>query len=332
MDVAREVGRFEEAVRYERGVQRSTSRLYARRVGHFLRWVDERGVGLEGVGRRDLMDYLDGQGWHSNTKRSAQQALRLWMRWRVTTGAADVDPAARWKAIPYRPTPMYIPTTGDVLRLILYWYGRYRRDQRVVSIRNAAIVALLAAAGLRRHEVGLLNCGDVRREPGHWVVSIPPTKSRAPGDVPFGDLSWDEDPVANVFGAWLVQVRARLKLTERAPLFPALGRGMGLREEARLSGVRVYAIVKDAAKGAGVSAQVTPHSLRHWFATTLLEQGVGIYTVSRLMRHGSMDTTAQYAGPAAARTGEIVRDGGVFRGTSAPKELRGWAQVARALG
>ncbi|HEV7810993.1 MAG TPA: tyrosine recombinase, partial [Candidatus Limnocylindrales bacterium] len=162
------------------------------------------------------------------------------------------------------------------------------------DLRARALLELLYAAGLRVSEALGLDREDLALEAGHVRVIGKGDKERL---VPVGDvaLEW--------LGRWLDEGRpALLALAHVAP--PRGGPLFLGNRGRRLARQQAFALVRATAMRAGLSDRVSPHTLRHSFATHLLEGGADLRVVQELLGHASISTTQLYTHV----TGERVRE------------------------
>lgn len=152
-------------------------------------------------------------------------------------------------------------------------------------LRDRAMVELLYASGLRASELIGLDLDDVShlREaaPEDFAAMVVRGKGGKERLVPVGR------PAREALGAYLVRARPGLNTRGQAALF--LNRRGG-----RISRVTLWQVVQDAARRAGIEAEVSPHTLRHSFATHLLEGGADIRVVQEMLGHASVTTTQIY--------------------------------------
>jgi len=167
------------------------------------------------------------------------------------------------------------------------------------GIRDRALLELLYAAGLRVSEAVGLDRQDIQLDAGFVRVIGKGDKERL---VPVGDVAIEaiERYLATVREPWLAIARARGLPPDHerrgGPLFVSVrGRRLGRME--------AWRTVQRAATAAGLSARVTPHTLRHSFATHLLEGGADLRVVQELLGHASITTTQLYT----HLTGERIR-------------------------
>lgn len=167
------------------------------------------------------------------------------------------------------------------------------------GIRDRALLELLYAAGLRVSEAVGLDRQDIQLDAGFVRVIGKGDKERL---VPVGDVALEAvgHYLVTVREPWLAAVRTKGRPPDHerrgGPLFVSVrGRRLGRME--------AWRAVQRAANGAGLSARVTPHTLRHSFATHLLEGGADLRVVQELLGHASITTTQLYT----HLTGERIR-------------------------
>jgi site-specific recombinase XerD len=207
-------------------------------------------------------------------------ALRKFFLWAQATGRITELPTATVKGVPAAPrSPKSLPKR-DVDRLI--------REAQKGNTRNLAIVQLLRHTGLRVGELCALRLSDIRTSERKGSVLVRSGKGDKDRTVP---LNHD---VREALEAYL-KVRP-----EAADDHLFLGqRGEPLQTDG------VQLIVRKLARRAGLE-QVTPHVLRHSFAKHVLDAGEDLATVSRLLGHERLETTAIYTEPTARDLEEAV--------------------------
>ncbi|MEB3205137.1 MAG: site-specific tyrosine recombinase XerD [Candidatus Sericytochromatia bacterium] len=196
-------------------------------------------------------------------------ALKTFFQWLLREGEIDRDPTADIE----RPKlPRELPRVLDrqeVVRLI-----EYQRD-----LRDRAILELLYAGGLRVTELISLNLTDVNLGSGMLRCTGKGSRERV---VPLSQTA------VQALETYLSRIRMRLRVrpTEQALFLNYAGR--------RLTRQAIWVVVKDAAKTAGIDREVTPHTLRHSFATHLLENGADLRSVQEMLGHADISTTQLY--------------------------------------
>ena len=146
------------------------------------------------------------------------------------------------------------------------------------GIKDAAIIALLYAGGLRRSEVVELNLSDYDQETGRLIVRGKGRKER---------IVWVTNGAADALAAWL-QIRGK----DSGAMFVPVNKGGNLKT-ARLTDQSVYKMLKKRAEQASVK-NLSPHDFRRTFVGDLLEAGADISTVSKMAGHANVQTTMRY--------------------------------------
>lgn len=158
--------------------------------------------------------------------------------------------------------------------------------------RDGALLALLARAGLRLSEVVALTLSAVRLEAQAGALLVPTSAGRAPRQVP-------------------LSAEARAALTAYLEVRPAASQTPELfltRSWGPLTTRDAQRIITEAARRAGIEKKVTPHVLRHTFATRFLQKGGDLATLATLLGHSSVATTTRYLHPDAGRVQEMVEE------------------------
>lgn len=148
----------------------------------------------------------------------------------------------------------------------------------VIAMRDAAVVALVYGAGLRRHEAAGLMLSDLNVKEGTLKVLGKGNKER---------LNALHNRILEILEVWLAE-----RALEPGPLFQRARKGNRLINEP-ISGQTIYDIIIRRYKEAGLK-RLTPHDLRRTFATKLLENGEDVFLVQDLMGHSSVETTKNY--------------------------------------
>jgi integrase/recombinase XerD len=269
----------------ERGLSRNTVSAYRRDLARYSAWLDERGIrDVRSVDSRIVDDY----GRHLATTSTTDAARRLGPasiarmlstvrglhRFLLDEGEVEEDAArdARPPKLPSR-LPKAL-SVAQVQALLAATDG-----DEPARIRDKALLELLYATGARVSEAVDLNVDDViERE----VIRLTGKGSKQ-RIVPLGSYA------RAAIDDYLVRVRPEYSARGRAT--PALFLGA---RGARLGRQSAWLIIRDAAQRAGLTASVSPHTLRHSFATHLLEGGADVRVVQELLGHSSVATTQIY--------------------------------------
>ncbi|SDS94293.1 site-specific tyrosine recombinase XerD [Jiangella sp. DSM 45060] len=269
----------------ERGLAANTLASYRRDLRRYTEFLRDRGRDApEKVEEEDVTAFLRSlrEGSESRVALSATSAARTVVavrglhRFLHREGLSDGDPAGGVRPpTPPRRLPKAIPL-AQVERLLEA--ASAGEGPRV--LRDRALLEVLYGCGARISEAVGLDRDDLDAESGTVLLRGKGGKDRV---VPLGSYAWE------AVDAYLVRARPALVGTGRGT--PALflnARG------GRLSRQSAWTVLRTAAARAGLSTTVTPHTLRHSFATHLLEGGADVRVVQELLGHASVTTTQVY--------------------------------------
>ncbi len=267
----------------ERNLSPRTRDSYGRDLRQFADWMSAEQLGLDGVDRAAIRNYLGSRRDAGLSARSAARALsaiRGFFRFLVRTGAAAAEPTADiqspslWRTVPHALSTEEIEallTSPDTSTLL--------------GLRDRAMIETLYATGLRVSELVGLTTDRVRLDPGFVRVVGKGRKERL---VPLGAsaLDWIE--------RYLVGARPALDRDRLAELF--LNHRGG-----RLTRQGFWKILRKHGLRAGVRSPLSPHVVRHSFATHLVENGADLRAVQMMLGHSSLTTTEIYTHVARER-------------------------------
>jgi len=285
-------------LRVERGVSPATVRAYGSDLADF---AAARGTTAEWAsGPEPAQRYLAARtrrgrradpGLAPTSLRRRAAAIRSFYRFAFGEGLIGRDVAANLE-LPRQ--PRLLPETLTVAEVERLLDATGSPDATNPRLRERVLLELLYAAGLRISEALRLDLEDVSLEGAFVRVIGKGDKERL---VPIGDVA------VHVIRSWVNGPRAALlSLNHVAPLRggPLFLGTRGLRWPRQAA----WAAVKRAAAAAGLSDRVSPHTLRHSFATHLLEGGADLRIVQELLGHASISTTQLYTHV----TGERIRE------------------------
>jgi integrase/recombinase XerD len=290
-EIDRSVDAYLDHLATERGLARQTLAAYARDLAAFGRHLARRGVRApRRIGTAEVRAHLVALGTGGLSARSQARALaavRGWLRFLVRTGTLREDPAARLRI---RRPPARLPRAlggGEVTALLAQPADQERR-----GLRDRALLELLYACGLRVSEAAGLRGTQVDLTAGFVTVLGKGGKERV---VPLGRAA------RAALEDYLVRARPQL-LGGRPSPFVFLGpRGRPLTRQA------IWKLVRRRALAAGLGRRVSPHTLRHTFATHLLGGGADLRVVQALLGHADVGTTQIYTHVAPTRLREVHR-------------------------
>ena len=275
-------------IAYLRDVRRvspNTVASYARDLASLAEFAGRQETPIEALRRQDLEAFVRHLQTAGQSPRSAARAVasvRGFYRFLLLEKAITKDPAEDLRAPRAWPAlPKYLDL-DEVDRLL---------SQPDVStprgIRDKALIELLYATGLRVTELLSLKPGDVSLDGGYLTCVGKGDKQRL---VPFGSAA------AEWIQTYVSQARPALLKGRKAAWLFVNARGGG-----RLSRVGFWKILKDYGIRAGISREISPHVLRHSFATHLLDRGADLRAIQMMLGHADLSTTQIYTHVLEAR-------------------------------
>jgi integrase/recombinase XerD len=276
--------RFLDYLAVERGLSPNTLEAYRRDLRRYAAYLAERGIADPAAAAEDDIagfvahlsssEYRPGHGYRPSSVARALAAVRSFHRFLVMEGEARADPA-EGVARPKVPRNLPRPLSVDEVAALVAAPG----NDDPVALRDRAILETLYGAGLRISELVALDVDDVDLEEGSVRAVGKGSKERI---VPLGRYA--------VRALEAYRTRSRPALVgprTRGALFLNTRGG-------RLTRQGCTNIIKATARRAGIRKRVTPHMLRHSFATHLLEGGADVRVVQELLGHASLATTQIY--------------------------------------
>ncbi|MCA8883724.1 MAG: site-specific tyrosine recombinase XerD [Rhodobacteraceae bacterium] len=293
------IGRFLEAQAAELDAALNTRLAYGRDLKDFHDWLTGRGLDFHDAGRADIEAYLahcDAQGLSRATRARRLASIRQLYRFAFEEGLRSTNPAIQIKGpAKVRALPMTL-SEADVSSLLAQvpQHGRTPEDR----LRNTAMMEILYATGLRVSELVGLPVAAARGDPRVLLVRGKGGKERL---VPLSR------PARAALSAWLserdaAETKRVAKGARPSPhLFP------GRTASGHVSRQSFFLMLKALAAAAGLDpTHVTPHTLRHAFATHLLEHGADLRAIQTLLGHADLSTTEIYTHVVETRLKELV--------------------------
>ncbi|MGH7568716.1 MAG: site-specific tyrosine recombinase XerD [Gemmatimonadales bacterium] len=278
LDQAFRLEQFRDYLALEAGNSRHTVDNYLRDIRRLASYAESKGLAgpdqMTAVQLREFVYHLKDLGLSPATIRRQVSAVRTYFRFLVGEGHAARDPSERlespkrWRVLPA------VLTVAEMERLLAA-----PNTDEPLAVRDRALIEFAYATGVRVSELVALRLQDVLFEEGVARVFGKGAKERV---VPVG---------RRALGAVALYAR------EIRPLFDK-GKGRGVlllnARGAPLSRVGAWGVIKRMARRAGISKRVTPHTLRHTFATHLLEGGADLRAVQEMLGHADLATTQLY--------------------------------------
>jgi integrase/recombinase XerD len=280
-----EVGAYLDHLRVERRLAEHTLSSYQRDLRKLAEFAAGCGRRPEALDRRDLdrfVQALSGQGLSPRSVGRTVAAVRGFFRFvtldarRSRNVADDLHPPRAWPALPRFLSP------EEVDRLLEQPDTTTPR-----GVRDRALIELLYATGLRVSELVQLRVADVNLEAAYLTCAGKGGKQRV---VPIGDeaTSWVE--------RYLATARPALTRKRATPRLFVNARGGRM-----LTRVGFWKILKGYAAGAGLGPRLSPHMLRHSFATHLLDRGADLRAIQLMLGHADLSKTQIYTHVLEAR-------------------------------
>lgn len=269
---------FLNYLQVEKGLSRNTLDAYSRDVARYLDHLDRQGRHRpEEVRPIDVASFLQGLkelGISPRSRARTLSALRMFHRFMMVEGYCAVNPTSIIEAPRTRGKLPSVLTTREVERLLAVPAG-----DGAAAIRDRAMLELLYATGLRVSELVALKIRDVRLDAGYLMTMGKGEKERL---VPIGESA------GQTLAAYLA-MRRQVTGTPGGDghiFLSRLGR--------KMSRQAFWGIIKKRAVEAGILKSISPHTLRHSFATHLLENGADLRSVQIMLGHADLATTQIY--------------------------------------
>ena len=266
---------FKTYLRLERGLSAHTMSNYAIDVAHLLSFAEENGLILDSITEGDLhqlLSTLRDIGIQARSQARLISGLRAFFKFMRMEGYITADPTALIEF------PYLGRTLPDVLSLeeidAMVAAIDYTKNE---ALRNEAMIETLYGSGLRVSELTSLRISRLYLEEGYMRIEGKGNKQRL---VPLS-------PRAITLISQYLGERELVKPGNEDILFLN-------RRGAAMSRVMVFYVVRDLAAAAGIEKTVSPHTLRHSFATHLLEGGANLRAIQEMLGHESIATTEIY--------------------------------------
>jgi integrase/recombinase XerD len=293
MEILSTISSFVTHVKVEKGLSPNTVEAYHRDLVKFEVFTKKRKLTLEAVSKDDLVDFLAGlyrEQLESRTVARHLVTLRNFFRFAQIQDLIATDPSVNLESPKIRRTlPGYLKLE-DVERLLT------QPDQKTaMGIRDLAMLEVLYSTGLRVSELVGLKIGDLDSKMGCVRTIGKGDKERI---VPIGKKA------LAMVEKYLQE--ARPELLKKAKISQSFALFVNSRG-ASLSRVGVWKILSAYGRRAGLRVALTPHMLRHSFATHLLERGADLRSVQLMLGHADISTTQIYTHVVEERLKQIYK-------------------------
>lgn len=275
---------FLSHLRVERGLSPNTLAAYQRDLAAFVDFLDGKSLRIDQAKPESISEFISigrSKGLAESTLARITVAIRS--LYRFLAKEEGIEDVARELAPPRIPKRLPKALSLEEVTAILD-----APSKEGMGLRDRALLELLYATGARVSELVALNLEDVRSSAGerHELRSLRLLgKGRKERIVPIGSFARE------ALDQYLTRIRPSLAETDRQNSARALFLN---KRGGRLTRQAAWAIVLDSASRAGLEKSVSPHSLRHSFATHLLDGGADVRVVQELLGHASVTTTQIY--------------------------------------
>jgi integrase/recombinase XerD len=285
------VASFSLFLETERGSSGNTQMAYVSDIRFYLNKLAEWGVNPVKASIEDLQKYLafmQDEKYQRSSVMRAVASIKSFHRFLLKEKATKEDPSA---LIQFPKVGRSLPAvlTGPEVESLL----DAPDTSTPLGLRDRAIVETLYGSGLRVSELCSLKTQEVNMKEGWVRVLGKGSKERM---VPIGKqaLKWIAEYLEEVRTGWVRAGRRRDELFLN-------------RRGGKLTRIRVWMIIQECAKKAGLDRHIGPHTLRHCFATHLLEGGASLRDVQEMLGHASLATTQIYTHVDRRRLTDIYR-------------------------
>jgi integrase/recombinase XerD len=270
----------------EKGLSRNTVESYERDLRKYFVYVKAKSP--DDVGQKDVISFmarLASEGMATPSVARHLSAVRGFHKYLQIDGLATTDPTANvetprgWKRLPKT------LSTADIETLLAQPEG-----STLIGLRDRAMLELLYATGLRVSELVGLKISDINLERGFVIVIGKGSKERA---VPMGDAA------AGAVREYLRHGRQDLLAGRESEYLFISSRRRGITRQMFWERIKFYALK------AGISRSISPHTLRHSFATHLLDNGADLRAVQAMLGHSDISTTQIYTHVSRERLRQI---------------------------
>jgi integrase/recombinase XerD len=287
-EVLQVIEQFTDAMWMERGLSRNTLSAYRNDLSGLACWLQQQGKTLVAAQRQDLLAYLSDRvndGAKPRTTARLLSSMRRFYRYLIREGQLQEDPSVRIDTPRIgRPLPGTL-SESEVETLL-----EAPDEQDALGLRDRAMLELLYACGLRVSELVGMTTDQASLTQGVVRLIGKGSKERL---VPMGEEAVD----------WLQYYldgsRPELAAGSSAKQLFITRRGKGMTRQAFWYRIRHYAIKS------GINKPLSPHTLRHAFATHLLNHGADLRVVQMLLGHSDLSTTQIYTHVARERLKDL---------------------------
>lgn len=262
----------------EKGLARNSVESYARDLSRYLGFVEQQAGGDPAAVRplhvADFLAHLKESGLGARSRARALSAVRMFHRFLLVEGYTETNPTGIIEAPRVLAKLPQVLTGREVEMLLTAPAGN-----EPIEVRDRAMLELLYATGLRVSELVGLSLRDVNTSAGYLMATGKGGKERL---VPMGESA------CAAVALYLAMARTQLGRGGESPFLFLSRLGERMTRQA------FWNIIKKRSKQAGILKGISPHTLRHSFATHLLENGADLRSVQAMLGHADLSTTQIY--------------------------------------
>lgn len=292
----RTLEQFTVHIGVERGLAAATVSAYGADLGAYGDWLASRGItDLAQVGQTDIEDYVASMaGSAASSRKRALAAIHELHRFALLQGDVASDVSGKVRP-PKLPDTLPDVLTIDEVSALIEATDAHGTANDPASLRDRALLEFMYATGARVSEAVGADMADLDLDEGVARLFGKGSKQRL---VPVGSMA--RGALARYLDEGRPTLRAAATKPRRAapakqPVRAGDARAVFLNTRGRrLSRQSAWAIIQRAAGAAGLNGRVHPHTLRHSFATHLIQGGADVRTVQELLGHASVQTTQVY--------------------------------------
>jgi integrase/recombinase XerD len=271
------VREFVNCLRVEKGLSDNTIQAYRRDIEKFAAFASERGLSTREITRSDVVDFLASLYRRRLDSRSVARHLvtiRNFFRFALLEGYIDDDPAATIESPRFRQSLPSFLSIEEVDRLL-----KQPDTTNIIGLRDRALIEIMYSAGLRVSELCGLRVDDLQLDPGCLRCIGKGNKERL---VPVGKQA------LAIVRKYLRTARPELLRGHSSPYLFLNQRG------SKLDRITFWKLLGAYGRKAALRKPLTPHMLRHSFATHLLDRGADLRSVQIMLGHSDISTTQIY--------------------------------------
>lgn len=295
----KEAADYIDALVRERNDSAHTARAYASDLSDFLGWADRAGVDPFSMTHRQARRYfgeLDAAGYARSTVNRRLSAIKGFYRHLAAKGVETSDPVGSLQG-PKKPSRLPRPVTpGEMARLLAVHAATDAagapREQTALDVRDQAVLELFYASGLRISELSGLRLADTDLRGMQVKVMGKGSKERI---VPVHPIA------ATAIRAYVETARPALLAGRDSEFLFVSSRGR------RFSPDAIRRMFKSTLAAAGLDPGLSPHAMRHAFATDVLSGGADLRSVQEMLGHASLSTTQIYTHVSPERLADVHR-------------------------